>query len=532
MRDWGISLIRDWTRDLRGRPVEEPGIRPRRRRFIQALGAGCITGLAGCADADTSEEVESATIALAEDPTKGRDQELYGGLTPYTVPVLENLTRATPDLNEIEPELATEWASKGETIWEFEIREDTTFHNGTSLDAYVIEESLSGLLAERPMSWADLDEDSFSATDEHSLEITTTKPSPYLPGNLAHPVLGVHYRGDEEGNGPIGTGPFKTGAVSPDEPITTTAYDDYWGNSPYFDELVFTGIPDDTTRSTSMEAGEVDVGLDLPAQGYDRLKRANNVDIRAQQQPRTAQARINIYKPPTDNRNFRLAMQYALDQEAIVENIAEGVGTPANGPFPPVIEWSAHDTLPWYGPDMERASELVEESGYDGEELSIVLASGTPIRRQIAEYLQERFGEIGIDVDLRILEPATYYDKFIEGEANLVLMSSGSYSGATDYLIAIYHTQSYLNKPMYEEEGTGILNLGGDFDEKLDEATSEFDQEARYELFHEIQHTIMEESLILPFYYREYILGTKSNIEGPVFHAIPRMIDWTTMSME
>lgn len=60
---------------------------------------------------------------MAEDPTKGRRQELYGGLTPYTVPVLQTLTRATPDLKEIVPGLATEWKTTSDTTWEFTIRE-------------------------------------------------------------------------------------------------------------------------------------------------------------------------------------------------------------------------------------------------------------------------------------------------------------------------------------------------------------------------------------------------------------------------
>lgn len=361
-------------------------VSPSRRQLLQLLGSGCVAGLAGCAGAPTGGDTGgTATIAMAGDPTKGRQLELYGGATPYTLPVLQTLTRATPDLNEIVSGLATDWANTSETTWEFAIREDVTFHNGVPLDAYVAAESLTGLLAERALTWAAIDENSFSALDDSTLEIETTVPSPYLPGNLAHPVTALHYRGDEGGEGPIGTGPFETGKVSSGEPITTTAYDDYWGAPPSFDELVFKGVPDDTTRTSVIRSGEVDVGLDLSPQDFARLDETADVAVRTQEQPRTVMTPFNLYKPPTDDTKLRLALNYAVDQESIVENIVDGIGTPATGPFAPVLDWSAHDSLPSYGPDMDRARELVEESSYDGEEVSTFVRSGSPAEKQIAE---------------------------------------------------------------------------------------------------------------------------------------------------
>lgn len=518
---------------------------PSRRQLLHLLGAGSVVGLAGCTgntsdggggegdgNGDGSDTTGgTATIAMAEDPTKGRRQELYGGLTPYTVPVLQTLTRATPDLKEIVPGLATEWKTTSDTTWEFTIREGATFHNGVALDAETAAASLTGLLEQRSMGFADVDENSFSALDERTLEIETTAPSPFLPGNLAHPVTALHYRQDEDRKGPIGTGPFETGEITPGDPITTTAYDDYYGDPPKFDELVFKGIPDDTTRTSVIRSGEVDVGLDLPTQGYDRLKKAEGVRVRTQEQPRTVLVPINIYKSPTDDKKLRLALQYAVDQQAIVENIVAGIGTPATGPFSPILTWSAHDTLPAYGPDLERARQLVEESSYDGEEVSLILSSGSPSRKQIAEHLQQQFGDIGVNISLRVLEPASYFNKFINGESNLVVVSFGSYSGATDYLIpVIFHSESFLNGTQYEKEGTGVVNLGEEFDKRIDDATTTFDEEKRHEKYRELQHTIMDEGIIIPIYYKQYILGTRTDIEGPVFHAIPRMIDWTTMS--
>lgn len=260
------------------------------------------------------------------------------------------------------------------------------------------------------------------------------------------------------------------------------------------------------------------------------MKQTENVSVRTKEQPRTVLIPINIYKEPTDDKTLRQALQYAVDQEAIVENIVSGIGTPAKGPFSPILEWSAHDSLPDYGPDKDKARSLVEESSYDGQELDLILSGGSPSRKQIAEYLQQQFDDIGVTVSLRVMEPASYFDKFTKGKSNLVEVSFGSYSGATDYLIpVIFHTESFINASVHEKEGTGVVNLGEEFDQRIDDATTTFDEQKRHEKYREIQHTIMEEAIIIPLYYKQYILATRSDIEGPVFHSIPRMIDWTTM---
>lgn len=532
MSDREPTLTRNRQAKLQDDLDSGPSVSSTRRRLLQLLGPGGVYGLAGCAG-DVDEGRESATIALAEDPTKNRDPELYGGLSPYTMPVLQNLTTASPDLSEIEPVLATEWEPTGETTWEFTLREDVTFHNDVDLAAEIIEESLTGLLEETSIAWADIDEDSFTAVDDRTLEIATTQPSPFLPGNLAHPALKIHYRGDEDADRPIGTGPYEIEEVTEDQPIRATAFDDYWGETPAFEELTFNAIVDDTTRTTAIEGGEVEVGMDLPPEQFQRLEEEEAVRVRKKEQPRTIMAPINIYKSPTDDRNLRLALNYAIDQEVLVENFINGVGTPANGPFAPVLDWSAHDELPDYGPDLDQARELVEDSDYEGEEVSLLFPTESPLRSQVAEWMDQRFDEIGVDLAIEAREPATYWERFLNGEANLILGSLGSYSGATDYLIpGIFHSEDFINATMYQEDGTGIVNLGEDLDQKIDEATTTWDEEERHQMYREIQREVMEEAVIIPLYYKEYVMATRPHITGPEFHSIAVMTDWMTMNTE
>lgn len=93
-------------------------------------------------------------------------------------------------------------------------------------------------------------------------------------------------------------------------------------------------------------------------------------------------------------------MQYAVDQEAIVDHILDGVGTPARGPFSPAIEWSAHEDLPPYGPDIERVRELVGDSTYEGQDTTIILRSGNPTQTQIAEMMQQSFDDVEVSMSI------------------------------------------------------------------------------------------------------------------------------------
>lgn len=524
-----------------------------RRRIIHLLGAGGAAGLAGCFSGDgggvdetatptsVTEQArkQRATIGIPNTLTTGSNVKLWGGLTNgNSLPIHENLVRITPDFDEWAPELATEWEPTGDTTWEFTLREGVKFHNGAPLTAEAVAESFRGAFEIDPVGFTALTKDSFTAIDDLTLELETTDPSPALPGNMAHPAMQVQYRGDDAGDGPIGTGPLKvedtSSRVPQDKPITTVEFDDYWGDPPLLSELVFKEITDNNTRALSLEGGDVDAAHELPKQRFKDYKKSDEIIVGTKEEPRTVLVAMNLYKPPTDDRKLRLALHWATDQETIVEAFLQGVGTPAIGPYSDVIEWSVNDELPQYGPDMERAQELVEESDYDGKEMDLIVQGGNAIDKQIAERLQRNASEIGVNINVRVVEPASHFSKFMKGKVNLYLGNWGSWSGATEYLIfATLHSDSFLNQPMVQENGTGVVNLGEDMDQLIEKGYYEWDKEKRYEVYREIQHHVMEAGMILPINYRVNILGTRDYISGPKNqHSVPLHQEWSTLSYE
>ncbi|MEM4782491.1 MAG: ABC transporter substrate-binding protein, partial [Halalkalicoccus sp.] len=454
------------------------------------------------------------------------DWSIYGGAVPYYTPMHETLTAATHDFGGIEPWLATDWEAVDDVTWEFELREGVRFHDGTELTADLVAESLSALLSDRPFGWAKVTEESFAAPDEHTLEVETVERFGALAGTMSHPLFGIQHPEDRER--PIGTGPFEAPEVTPDEPIRTVAFEEYWGEEPRLSELVSEGIVDPTTRSSNLQAGDVDAAFDVPRENYELLAASDETEVRTQREPRTGLAMINLYNEPTDDESLRRALNYAVDQEAIVESILHGIGEPARGPYSPMIPWSAHDELPEYGPDPDRARELVDESDYGGEPLEIHVSSDSPHEQLIAATMQDAFGEIGIETDIRQFESGSFYEVEQKRESNLTIIELGSINGAADYLVHLqFHSEGGDNRELYEADGTGLYNPGEEVDELIERGDRALDEGTKHEAYREVQRRVMDTAVLVPVYHKEYVFGQRADTRGPETHAVPHMTRWT-----
>lgn len=505
--------------------------RTSRRRLLYLLGASGIAGLAGCSGTDqgasqqSGQSDKSATIALERGPTEGDEVHLYGGVDQLNpLPIQEQFIAVSPDFERV-PKLATEWEMIDEMTWEFTLRDGVKFHNGVTLTAQVAAESFRGarLFADS------LTEDSFTAIDEQTLKIETSKPDPFVPGALSSPNMKLQYRGDEGGDGPIGTGPFKAEDVTKGEPVTVTEFDDYWGDAPMLDELVFQGISDNQTRALALESGDVDVAVNIPPTRYKPFKESEDIVVKTKTVASTVYVFMNAYKPPTDDRNLRLALHWIVDQEAIVENFLDGLGVPAVGPFSPVIPWAINDDIPSYGPDNERAQELVKESSYDGEEMTLGVTAGDNIQKQIAELLQQKASNIGINIKVRVIEPASMLERSRAGEFNLFLFNFSSDDESS--LRTVVHTKGFMNRVAFEEDGTGTTNPPNiDINPIIDKTVSTFDKDKRRERAAKVQKLIMEGGTVLPVYHPEQIFGKRASILGPdEIYTSPIDQEWSTL---
>ena len=528
-----------------------------RRDWLRILGATGAVGLAGCMGGDgdtkttnqtTSDETStgaettstdgtgsqgaqggSTTVALSVDPTEGTWQ-VYGGVTPYYTNILEPLIWVTDDMK-LKPWLATEWEATGEKTWEFTLRDGVTFHNGEPLTAEAVKFSFEAILNEWSWApgWVHLEPDkSVKVLNEKTVEFTTTDPFPSFPGTISHNMIAIqHPSRKREQNEVIGTGPLQVTDRKSKQYVKTEAFSDYWNGDVGLSSLTFQVISDPNTRALALKDHEVDIAYEPPKSQVKSLKNSENTNAITQLSPGAGAARLNMYKSPTNDVKLRKALNYAVPQELIVNEVLNGIGVPAKGPIAKSIYWSAHEKLPAYGPDMKQAKSLVDESKYNGEKLKLLVSNNMVDGKLLAQVLQQQFNKIGVTAEIQIMEEAAFDDAVRNGDAHIELNESGTNSGAADYLIyESFHSKGDMNERLNEKEGTGLYNPGKKVDNLIETGFQTADKQKKEQNYEEALQIVMEQAAVIPLYYGEYIVGTYNDVENLDLRPIPEMVRW------
>lgn len=543
----------------------EIGVDPSRRRLLHVLGVSSIAGIGGCSgirtggktepeptDTDSDTDDSPATSETPTERTGERQQSVTIGVRTNIIPSSEILdwylgyyTRAieplvwiTQDMEPI-PWLAKSWGRTGKDTWEFTLREDVTFHNGKPLRADPVISTLNDRLAK--YSWAKSDYNllpggrGLEKIDDMTIEMTTAWPTADQPSFLSHMSAAIqHPEGSplKKGNSRAdtnGTGPYQIEEVQPDQHITLSAYDDYWGglpesSGPHVDELIIRTITDNNTRGLALRGQKIDVGQELPPSQIDSIKTAENTKVATQLDAGTAKLRFNLVTGPTADSTFRRALNYAVSQAKIVEGSQDGLGIPARGPVPTVLSVSAHDSLPTYGPDKAKARELVEQSSYQGETIEIVGRQGEPPNSSlIAQIIQQAASEIGVNVEVHMVGLAGKIERERSGDGHLFMATK--MQTTTSPFSTLKHWLSrdiYFRAPPNALPTNNLQMTLPGVQKQLDSVTRKAlttTGDKRKEHLYEIQRILMEEAVVMvPLFHPEYVVGMHTGIESVDWH--------------
>ena len=176
--------------------------------------------------------------------------------------ILEPLVVFGYDLG-LQPRLATEWefAEDGSSLT-FKLREGVTFHDGKPFTSADVKYTFEWVLdPEHGAQNRPLYEDivSIDTPDDHTVVMNLGALNSFLLNNIARMPIVPEGAGEEFGNAPIGTGPYRFVELVRDDRLVVSAYADYWGGAPNVETLVFRPIPEDATRLLAFEAGEIDM---------------------------------------------------------------------------------------------------------------------------------------------------------------------------------------------------------------------------------------------------------------------------------
>ena len=444
------------------------------KKLIALLLSLCtMLTVVGCSNkADTADNGAKDTLVVAQgaDPTS---LDPYGTTDSPAIRVahcvFETLVTRDDEGN-IAPMLAESWDIEDDCTYIFHLRKGVKFHNGEELKASDVAFSFSKI-AESPHASsirATIDFENSKALDDYTFEMKLTEPFGPILNHLSHAVMAIVNEkayteaGDQVNEKPCGTGPYKFVAWYPADRIEMVAFDDYWGEKAAITNLTWRTIPEIASRSIEVEAGTVDVAIDIQASELARLEKVEKVTTFKEERSSINFICLNNLIAPFDNVKVRQAINMAIDVDAICNVVYQGTGAVAQAPMSKSV-WAYNDNLPPHERNVEKAKELLAEAGYPDGFTCTMTCDQNQQRLDTAEMVQMQLAEIGITMKIASMERGTFIDNVISGNLEMFGLGWTADTGDPDYaLFASFHSS------MHGEGGNMSFYTNPEVDRLLD----------------------------------------------------------------
>lgn len=375
----------------------------------------------------------------------------------------------------------------------FYLRPNVRFHNGRVLSAADVKYTFETMLARGFPSAkrADLerDLDSIEMDPTNPLKVTFRCKSlcPGLANNII--PIGIIPEGtsNQQAKNPIGTGPFKFESYTEEQEVILTAFNEYFEGAPSIKRLAVRIIPDNSTRESELVKGSVDLAInaDFDPATVETLQKTSGIKTDVTDGTNITHLGVNLQDPILKDRRVRQALAYAMDREAIIQNVLRGQAQPAWSVLPP-SQWAFEPNVTVYKHDPDQARRLLSEAGKSNLKLSLK-TSPLSISRKIGEVLQEQMRGVGIELELQSLERQKLTQDMMEGNFQLYLNTLVGGNQSTEIFKPVYGSGSI---PPNGQNRSRYINPKLD---KLLEDAQTASRERRKEIFSQVQKILAED---------------------------------------
>jgi peptide/nickel transport system substrate-binding protein len=431
------------------------------------------------------------------------------------------------------PDLATSWEIPDPLTYIFHLRHGVRFHDGrpfTSTDARFTFESIMNGTVKTAKRGSFRMVASIEAPDAYTLVFHLKEPYASFLWDLTRPGVGIvpAGSGSEMSRHPIGTGPFRFVSMATDEAIVLARNDNYYGyaaanSAPVYaastaraasgaadlaagspiERIRFRIVPDALTRALELRKGSADGEVNsLTPDMVRSLSHERGLELTDQPGTVLAYIAINFNDPILAHREVRQALAYATDRETLIKYLFRGEARRAASLLPP-NHWAYEPNVTQYDYDPARAEQLLDAAGYrrgpDGIRFHITLKTSTEeSTRLLAEALADQWKRVGITLDLRSLEFATFYSDISHG--SFQLYTYRWIGGNNDPDIFDYVFNSAKMPPNGANRGHYHNPV---VDELLDRERVEMDQAKRKVILSNIQKIVAEDEPYINLWYMD-----------------------------
>ncbi|WP_429923224.1 ABC transporter substrate-binding protein [Agrobacterium vitis] len=481
-------------------------------------------GFLGAAGAITIVSVAGMPVGIARAATKGA---LRFGLSafPPSLNPLENTGTAALTVKlmlhrsllsydakgSVRPELASDYKQIDPVTYEFTLRDNAVFHDGSPVEAEDVKYSYEIISAEK--STAQLRSDfrvieAIEVTGPKSLRLKLKQPNVVFTQVLASGYAPIVSR---KSTAPdyIGAGPYTLDSIDRGSAVTVKAFPDYYREGlPKSESVHFVAMPDESLRIAALESGDIDIIEYVSTQFMAQIDQGQSTHISTVDGP-FMYLMFNTKEGPFTDVRLRRAVGYAIDREAInafgfskMGRVIDGLPVPANPAYDPALVSERFV----YDPTKARA--LLKEAGVSNLTVELLSSSQYAQHNDTAVVMQQSLAAVGINVNLNLPDWATRVSRGNEGNYHLAVSgTSGAYNDPDAITAYIGGGQSASYTRSF-----GYANA--DIDKLLAEGRQELDPAKRAAIYAKVEELAIADVPIIPILWRPQAYGVRDAVSG------------------
>ena len=457
------------------------------------------------------------------------------------------------DAGEVVPAAAESWeVNDTADEFTFHLRQDAKFHDGRPVRAQDFKYSwerlcradfkpapsalgykLSQVAGADEMMNGEADELDVECPDDYTLVVHLKAPFADFPFIVCERALCPVPEGctDTEEDfqafrvAPIGNGPFKMdGEWADGQYIQVVRNDDYWGDKPYIDGIIFQIYAEEDTGWFDFQAGNLDFTI-IPSGHYDEAKQLYGeapdgyTSNPGQQGLFGDESSIyylicNNNDEVMSNRELRIAISYAINRQSICDTVLQGTRSPATNILAAGVPGTEEGAWAYATPegDADLAAQYFDEAGYPADEsgnrnLSITLSYNSGAGNEdIMQMVQSQLAACGVTAELSMQEWAAYIDALQSGDYQI---------GRLGWTIQVPYPDAVLQPMFYTGAGdNNSFYSNSDFDAAIDAARSITDYDERIAAYQEANAIVAEDFPVIPMFYYRHTYVTSSRVNN------------------
>jgi peptide/nickel transport system substrate-binding protein len=423
--------------------------------------------------------------------------------------IFDDLLSRGDNLN-VAPGLAERWEIPDPLTYIFHLHPGARFHDGRALTSRDVKWTIDSLLQGKVISTKKSTYrfvDHIEAPDAYTVVFRMKEPDASLLWNLSDGAVGIvpYGSGNEMTTHPIGSGPFKFVSAETDKEVILTRNQDYWGVKPKVPSVRFAVVPDATTRALELRKGSADATINALTPDMV-LTLQHEPFLAVEHAPGTVLAYLgfNLRDPILKEVRVRQAITYALDRQPMIEYLWRDQARPARSVLPSQ-SWAYDPNLPSYNYDPAKARALLDSAGYpekNGVRFHITMKTSTDENtRLMVAVMQHQLREVGIALDIRTFEFATFFSDVVHGAFQMYSLRWIGGNEDPDIFEYAFHSARFppngANRGYYSNPEVDAL---------IDRARREVDPAVRKPLYDKVQQILSEQLPYIDLWYFDNVL--------------------------